>query len=389
MLIASCINLTHLDANIGLFTSNNVLPARAQYGHIHGLDGMRAFAVLIVIIAHMGITSIIPGGFGVTVFFFISGFLITRLLLAEREKNGTVNLNNFYIRRFLRLLPALFLMMATSALIMIAMSDPPLLREAIAGFSYFMNYNNIALGFQGIDQTSPWGHLWSLAVEEHFYLLFPLLIVSFGRNIPKVIRICITLCAFALIWRIISFYATDFPRDYNYFATETRIDSILFGCLLSLMLHFKPQGNWKDKLTGWFPTLSAAFILLSCFIAKDEGFRQMLRYSYQGFALFIAVLNLYYFKPLNIFFTILDFAPLRWIGRLSYGLYLWHIPAMYFCNNYMGLSEGSFRFVLASLAITFIAATISYYGFETKVIALRKKFGAHIVTAKPKTAPTS
>ena len=123
---------------------NKRLSPRAEYGYIHGLDGIRAIAVMIVILAHTGLTTIIPGGFGVTVFFFISGFLITRLLLAEREKNGFVHLGNFYTRRFLRLLPALFAMVVVTAVFMIAMGDTPRQRDLLSGLGYFMNYNNIA-----------------------------------------------------------------------------------------------------------------------------------------------------------------------------------------------------------------------------------------------------
>ena len=365
---------------------NKRLSPRAEYGYIHGLDGIRAIAVMIVILAHTGLTTIIPGGFGVTVFFFISGFLITRLLLAEREKNGFVHLGNFYTRRFLRLLPALFAMVVVTAVFMIAMGDTPRQRDLLSGLGYFMNYNNIALGFQGDVQTSPWGHLWSLAVEEHFYLLFPLLLIGMGRDVERVIKWCLALCAIALFWRLFTYYGTDFPRDYNYFATETRMDSILYGCLLSLLLHVRSNGNWKQKLTGWHPTLSAGFILLCCFVLRDEGMRQTLRYSYQGFALFILILNLYYFRPLSFAFAVLELRVLKWIGQLSYGLYLWHIPAMYVCNHYFGLAEGSLSFALTAIALTIIVSAISYYGLEQYVVSLRKRFGAYIVKA-PQKAP--
>lgn len=361
--------------------SGPTLSERAQYGYIHGLDGLRAIAVLIVIIAHMGLVSVIPGGFGVTIFFFISGFLITRLLLAEQDKKGRVQLVNFYTRRFLRLLPALILMIIITTGVMTALGDAPKIRDLIASLIYIMNYNNIALSFSGEIQTGPWGHLWSLAVEEHFYLFFPLLIVMFGKRIDKIIKLCLALCVAALLWRCMSYYGTSFPRDYNYFATETRIDSILYGCLLSLLLHFNPQGAWRSWLTGWEPTLLAAMTLGICFLIRDDGFRQTVRYSLQGMALFIAVLNLYYFKPLRFSFLILDLPALRWIGRVSYGLYLWHIPALYFSNNYLGLTEGTLLYAGTAVALTLSYTYVSYHGFEQPIIELRKKFGAHIVKA--------
>ncbi|MEP6342808.1 MAG: acyltransferase [Maricaulaceae bacterium] len=360
---------------------DTTLSERAQYGYIQGLDGMRAIAVLIVIIAHMGLVSIIPGGFGVTVFFFISGFLITRLLLAEQEKKGQVQLLNFYTRRFLRLFPALLFMIVITTAIMTALGDAPKIRDLISSFIYMMNYNNIALGFAGEVQTGPWGHLWSLAVEEHFYLFFPLLIVMFRNRFDKIIGLCLLLCGAALVWRCVNYYGTNFPRNYNYFATETRIDSILYGCLLSLLLHFKPHGAWRHWLTGWAPLGLAALTFGACFIIRDDGFRETFRYSFQGMALFIAILNLYYFKPIQFCFRILDLTILRWIGRISYGLYLWHIPALYFANNYYGLTEGTVLYAATAMAITLSYTYVSYHGFEQPIIELRKRYGAHIVKA--------
>ena len=364
------------------------LSERSKYGYIHGLDGIRAIAVLLVIIGHMGFISIIPGGFGVTLFFFISGFLITRLLIAEQEKKGQVQLFNFYTRRFLRLLPALLFMILISTGIMTALGDAPRMRDFFSSLIYMMNYNNIALGFAGEIQTGPWGHLWSLAVEEHFYLFFPLLIVMFGKRFDKTINLCLLLCGAALIWRCMTYYGTNFPRKYNYFATETRIDSILYGCLLSLLLHFNPHGAWRKWLTGWAPLLLAALTLGVCFVLRGEGFRQTLRYSLQGMALFIVILNLYYFKPLHFSFRILDLPILRWIGRMSYGLYLWHIPALYFANNYFGLAEGTVLYAATAMVITLSYTYVSYHGVEQPIIQLRKRYGAHIVKAPTSVVPT-
>ena len=148
-----------------------LLSSEAKYGYIPGLDGLRALAVLIVMVAHVGFSHIVPGGFGVTVFFFISGFLITRLLIAESEKKGQIELKSFYIRRFLRLLPALFYMLIVTGLTFTFLGNPPGLVETLAAVGYVMNYQTIGLAFQGMVQEGPWGHLWSLAVEEHFLSL--------------------------------------------------------------------------------------------------------------------------------------------------------------------------------------------------------------------------
>ena len=159
------------------------LPATSTYGHIPGLDGLRALSVLIVIIAHMGFEHIVPGGFGVTMFFFISGFLITRLLLAESEAKGNVKLGKFYMRRIIRLYPALLFMLYLSACLYIIMGyGHPAPMEVAAGVGYFTNIFQVFSRISGDVPFMPWTHLWSLAVEEHFYLGFPILIVLFRKN---------------------------------------------------------------------------------------------------------------------------------------------------------------------------------------------------------------
>ena len=117
------------------------LPEIASYGHIPGLNGLRALSVLIVIVAHMGFEHIVPGGFGVTVFFFISGFLITRLLLAESDSKGNVGLSKFYMRRIVRLYPALlFMLYLTACLYIILGYGHPAPMEMAAGVGYFTNF---------------------------------------------------------------------------------------------------------------------------------------------------------------------------------------------------------------------------------------------------------
>jgi peptidoglycan/LPS O-acetylase OafA/YrhL len=175
-----------------------VICAQARFGYIPGLDGIRACAVMMVLIAHIGFEHIIPGGFGVTVFFFISGFLITRLLLAELGETGRIDLPRFYIRRFLRLLPALYVMLILTGVLLIAMGDVPKLWETVAAFTWTMNYHYAVLAFTNELRVAPWEHLWSLAVEEHFYLIYPLVLVIFRRNLPLALKVSALICVTSL-----------------------------------------------------------------------------------------------------------------------------------------------------------------------------------------------
>lgn len=359
----------------------NPLPTNAQFGYIPALDGIRAFAVMLVIVAHSGFEHLLPAGFGVTVFFFISGFLITRLLLAENDKTDTVDIKNFYIRRFIRLIPALYFMLIIVLGLQIIMSTPLKVWENIAAFTYTMNYREVYMEFVGIQRAGPFGHLWSLAVEEHFYLLFPLLVYAFRKKQTTLIKICLFLCAAIFVWRGFNHYILEFPTHYNYVATDARMDSILYGCLFSLILNQKSYWPTIKRFIGFVPLILSVLVLLFCFVYRDIGFRQTARYSLQGMAIGVGVLNLYFLGAMKPLIRLLETAPLKWTGKVSYGLYLWHIPAMYIADQYLGLSKGTLPFILFAYIVTFGATTFSFYYVEKPFISLRRKFGSHVKPA--------
>ncbi len=360
-------------------TSQPPLTAEAQYGYIPGLDGIRAIAVLIVIIAHFGLTNLIPGGFGVTVFFFISGFLITRLLLAEARTKGKIHLKDFYIRRIVRLYPALiFMVVGSTALYLILGQGGPKPIEFTAALGYFTNIYQVVVRAGGELPFMPWTHLWSLAVEEHFYLIFPLLMVVFGVFKRRLIWALMGLLALVPLWRLFTYstFETLPVVDYNYMMTDARIDSIVWGCLLSVLLDKDIRQRLIQKLTGWFPIIGAGAILLLCFALRDESFRYVWRYSLQGASLFILVLNLYFFPPVRWSLSVLELWPLVWMGRLSYPLYLWHFPVLDLSHRFMepGLAQVSVA-IIGSLGVSIF----SFFLVEKPFMALRKRFGAHIV----------
>lgn len=358
--------------------AEGLIPPRAAFGYIPGLDGVRAFAVSVVLIAHVGFGHLIPGGFGVTVFFFISGFLITRLLLAERESAGRIDLARFYIRRFLRLLPALYTMLVLTALVLILMGDVPKLWESVAAFTYTMNYHYAVLAFTQEARVAPWEHLWSLAVEEHFYLIYPLVLVIFRRHLGQALAVSALICLASLLWRLTTLHVLDFPGKYNYAATETRMDSIVWGCMLALSLHLFPRARVWRALIGALPLAGAAGVLVFCFLFRDEAFRETFRYSLQGGALFIGVLNLFFWPALRPLVRVLDLGPVAWLGRISYGLYLWHMPALMFSHTYFGIETGTPLYIGFGTAFSLALAALSYYGVERPVMGLRRRFGSHV-----------
>ena len=364
-------------------TDNSRLTETAKFGYIPGLDGLRALAVLIVMVAHLGFEHIVPGGFGVTVFFFISGFLITRLLLAESEKNG-IGLKNFYMRRFVRLYPALlFMLIGTVAIYGLSGIGEPTGTELTAGVFYFTNI------FQVFTRATtdtlpfmPWTHLWSLAVEEHFYLIFPAFMVLCRKNWKRAAVILIALLAAVPLWRTFIMFGTDLPyADYNYMMTDARFDSLAWGCLLSVLLHLK--GNLKafKPLLGIIPTALAGAAILASFLIRDETFRYTLRFTLQGAALFVLVLNFYYLKALSFAVNIMEWKLLAWIGQVSYALYLWHVPIYDLVHRSMDRGITS---LLITTVASFAISAVSFYIVEKPFVALRKRFGAHIVKREEK-----
>jgi peptidoglycan/LPS O-acetylase OafA/YrhL len=181
------------------------------------------------------------------------------------------------------------------------------------------------------------------------------------------------------LWRVIAIHYIGLPGDYTYQATECRLESIAWGCLLAVMLDGAPRENARlGGLVGWPWVAVALGAVLFTLIFRDEAFRGTWRYSVQGIALFVLVLNLYALRSARFAIDWLEIKPLRWIGRLSYSLYLWHWPVIWIAKNITGIGDGE-RLSLQTMAIvvmfSFGFAMASYYGVERPLFALRKKFG--------------
>ena len=356
--------------------NTDALNPKASYGFIPGLDGLRALSVIIVLIAHFGLKHIVPGGFGVTVFFFISGFLITRLLIAEQESKGQINLLQFYTRRLIRLYPALLFMLITTTIVSGLLGQGvPGTTEMLAGIFYFMNFYHVHAVNIGHVPVMSWTPLWSLAVEEHFYVLFPLLVLMTGLAWKRLHHAIIAILIAVPLWRLFQYFNYSGPVDeYNYMITFARIDSIAWGCLLTVSLHKSGIESLK-RLVGILPMVFAVFVLLATFLVRDDMFRWVLRFSIQGAAIYVLVLNLYYLASLRWVFKILDFKPLVWIGMTSYALYLWHLPIYDFIHYSQDASVFS---IALTIGISLFATAFSFYIVEKPFMKLRKKFGSHM-----------
>ena len=341
---------------------------RASYDYIPSLDGMRAVAILLVVLSHFGLGAVVPGGFGVTLFFFISGFLITRLLIAEFNANQRTAIGAFYIRRFLRLGPALAFNIGLVTALYLMLGEPTSKWEVMAGVFYMMNYYYVLGGALPM----PLGTLWSLAVEEHYYALYPWLF-SIGWHRPvRFLKLLIAGCIVVLIWR--SALASLWPDVIwqHYYRTDTRIDSILYGAILACLLEMPDIDRFFRVVGGWSGVAAATALLLLTFVYRDEVSRQTVRYSLQGIALIPIFYGVLFNPQFVLLRRILETPVLRLIGQLSYSLYLWHEVVLTVAPQF--LPDTALSLYLVQLPLCFVIAAISYYGLERPLLTLRKAY---------------
>lgn len=298
-----------------------------RHQQIASLDGWRAVAIAIVFLSHAGLGRIVPGGLGVTIFFFLSGYLITTLLVREYRASERINVRHFYLRRLLRLTPPLLLVLLltyglTHAGIFSGHATWP---GFLAQLFYFANYYSL---FFDAGQTLPQGTgvFWSLAVEEHFYFVFPALFIFLMRRADqrRIALYLAGLCVLVLVWRSVLVMHLGVSMERTYYATDTRIDSILFGCILALLqlpaaLHARLHSAAMRRAGV---ALGIALLLLSL-VVRNDVFRETWRYTLQG----VALMPLFFYSvscPQSLPFRWLN---LRWVQRVgvySYSIYLSH-----------------------------------------------------------------
>lgn len=306
-------------------------PARREL-YIPSLDGIRAVAFLMVFVAHAGLEGLVPGGLGVTIFFFLSGYLITTLLRAEALRTDTISIADFYLRRVFRIMPPMYI---TLAIVYAAGAAGLPHRGNLLGFisvsAYFFNYADLL--HKHVQLPDGLGVLWSLMVEEHFYLLFPCVYLFFVQrkvSVEKQVGILLACCAAVLLWRYVLVYhfhtstvADFFPR-WTYSASDARFDAILFGCILAIRNNFSlgDQSPWLNRYKGTFAVAGGATILASL-LYREPHFRETLRYTLQSLALYPIF---YYCVAASSQWQTrwLSWKPLRFLGWVSYSMYLSH-----------------------------------------------------------------
>ncbi len=376
--------------------------------HDPALDGLRAVSIALVLAAHAGLGRIVPGGLGVTIFFTLSGFLITTLLMEEHAAHGRIALGRFYLRRALRLAPAAtaYVVVAGLAFTALGGGPVPLLADAAALF----DLANLAEIFTRLFDAKPGAvpHpfviLWSLAVEEHAYLLWPpvlALVLARAPRAPLVLAsLLLLLAAASLAWRC---HLTPLcalpphadaairlcgvhPDQRLYKSTDTRLDSIGFGALAAVLRRGRHADRFR-ALTGHPAAIGLAVAALApTLLVRDPWIRETVRPSVQGLALLVLLAALAGRDGLTR--RVLSRPLPVAVGRLSYGLYLWHWLALMIATRVAGLDRSRFVLVFAALSAGF--ALLSWHAIETPFLRLRHRFGSTApagLARRPDTAP--
>ncbi|MGA9472128.1 MAG: acyltransferase [Terriglobales bacterium] len=317
---------------------------------IPSLDGLRAISITLVVLSHLVKWKHVSlevlgsyGALGVHVFFVLSGYLITNLLLREYERSSTINLRDFYIRRAYRIFPAAFVFLAV---VIVIYWQQIRWYHAAAAMLYVAN----------MDVSRPWifGHLWSLGIEEQFYLLWPFALKKWYRH-KTTILLCVSV-ATPVFW--VGMYAFRVSNGLVG-SLPAYADQLAIGCLLAI---FAPR---IPRIRGWLALIMVLATILIPWFPATNALRSLFMLFVLGPLLNLCLAGLV-LHVIQIPYRALNWAPVAWLGKVSYSLYLWQ---ELFCSN-ASLHLGYFL-ILPALA----CACLSYYCVELPMLRLREKRG--------------
>jgi peptidoglycan/LPS O-acetylase OafA/YrhL len=359
--------------------SDDVRPAPRRFSYQPSLDGLRAIAIVLVMLLHAqamagGAFPYFFGGYtGVDVFFVLSGFLITSLLLQEWGDTGRISLRKFYMRRALRLFPALVVLLLVLG-IGVKVFGLYLHVTAATMLSSLFYVANWVVAYDAFDMGAL-HHTWSLSVEEQFYILWPLILIGMLRVglKPRVILAAIgSIIAFVFLERLLLWEGVVLSKDRFGHGLDTRADSLLIGCALAVLLYYRMLPSNARAITIYrsLGVLGAAFLVYWNVWTPSHA-----AFLYYGGCTAIAVASSFVVLALQFpvaapIRLVLESPFLVWIGRLSYSLYIWHYPMFILAKQFADWPS-----VLAvQFGLSVVTASVSYYLVEQPALRFKKRF---------------
>lgn len=386
-------------------------PTRPKSRYIPALDGLRTLAVVAVVLYHLNLTWAQGGLLGVTIFFVLSGYLITRLLINEIAKTGRIDLKSFWIRRIRRLFPAVVtVVVVTCALctvfnhVMLTKMRPDILPSLLFFNNWWQIMQDVSY-FNALGDPSPLTHFWSLAIEEQFYLIWPpllLAMVSVHMSKPNTRRVVLGLAAVSAVAMMVLYNpATDPSRVY--YGTDTRVFSLLLGAWMAFIpdrdlaparlvrhlgldrlagaaKHGKSKSDTAEAATTkpselarfWSSPASidlmgvVGLVGLAAMVALTNGYTA---FQYRGGTLLCSILTLMVIaacvQPQGMVARALAAEPLVWIGKRSYSIYLWHYPLLLLMNPVANINDTPWWHYILQVLLVVAAAECSYRFIET------------------------
>ena len=348
--------------------------------YITGLDGIRAIAVIMVLAYHLKLALFKSGFLGVTVFFVLSGYLITGILISEVEEEGTIDLKNFWLRRIRRLVPAV-MSMAVVIIFVSAVVNRIIFTKgckdflaSVLGFNNWWQIFNKVSYFEAAGVPSPFTHCWSLAIETQFYLIYPLILLGIyklvksrgeGRANRGLLFAGVTLLL-ALISVILMIVLFDPQQDASrvYYGTDTRAFSLLFGALLAILWEYRMVPRRLSASVNMVLG-SVSFAVLLVMTIAINGSSNFWYRGGQFVGTILTVLVIYTVSGRKTWLSrFLSNPVLKWIGDRSYSIYLWHYPIIFLISK--GI-KASWWITLIEIVLSVVLAELSYRFIETPI----------------------
>jgi peptidoglycan/LPS O-acetylase OafA/YrhL len=351
------------------------LPPQLESGlkesQLAGLDGMRAIAALAVVLYHFGIP-LVSGGEGVLIFFVLSGFLITWLLLRENDAYGTVSLRKFYARRSLRIFPAFYCYAAVLFGVLAIRHTRIIWPQALSALFYVSNYYQALNG----DPNTGFSHTWSLSIEEQFYVLWPLTFLLLRRNYRRMSVVLAGAILAIWLYREALIFIFNVDQGYIYEAFDTRADHLLIGCLLAVALRirlFPRLWNWIS-VRSWAAAVIAALLAISSVAESVYGplYRDSLSFIVNPVLTAIWITQLIALRGATLW-RWTSWAWVRYLGRISYSIYLYQQLTVSVPKKLLPQAPVVVQ-LAATIALTVVVASASHFFVERPFLRLKARF---------------